>query len=151
MFSSVWQKFKQDLGGQTAVAAADRQQQAIAVLLHEVAHADQQQSALELDQVMQELQSAFGLDTDAADRLRRDAADTADRTVSLYKLVETLNDSLDSEGKRALLARLWRVAMADQVLDPHEEALIRKLSELLFVPHAVFVQERLRALGELPG
>lgn len=151
MFSSVWQKFKQDLGGQTAVAAADRQQQAIAVLLHEVAHADQQQSALELDQVMQELQSAFGLDTDAADRLRRDAADTADRTVSLYKLVETLNSSLDSEGKRALLARLWRVAMADQVLDPHEEALIRKLSELLFVPHAVFVQERLRALGELPG
>ena len=151
MFSSVWQKFKQDLGGQTAVAAADRQQQAIAVLLHEVAHADQQHSALELDQVMQELQSAFGLDTDAADRLRRDAADTADRTVSLYKLVETLNGSLDSEGKRALLARLWRVAMADQVLDPHEEALIRKLSELLFVPHAVFVQERLRALGELPG
>jgi uncharacterized tellurite resistance protein B-like protein len=149
MFSSVWQKFKADLGAPT-MSPAQRQQEAVAVLLHEVAHADLQENALELDQVMQELSQSFGLSREEAERLRNDAADTADRTVSLYKLVETLNQSLDVEGKRELLARLWRVALADGVLDPHEEALIRKLSELLFVPHAVFVQERLRALGELP-
>jgi uncharacterized tellurite resistance protein B-like protein len=40
---------------------------------------------------------------------------------------------------------LWRLAWADGRVDPQEEALIRRLADLLFVPHGVFVQEKLKA------
>ncbi|ULQ46796.1 TerB family tellurite resistance protein [Flagellatimonas centrodinii] len=148
MLSKVWQRLRSELHNEASPPSESAQQQAIAVLLHEVAHADFHHAQVEIDQLLRELGEAFSLAPAAAEQLRRDAAETAEGTASLHRLIDTLNATLDADGKRALLARLWRVALADEVLDPHEEALIRKLSDLLFVPHAVFVQERLRALGE---
>jgi uncharacterized tellurite resistance protein B-like protein len=118
---------------------------AMAVLLHEVARADFDHTPLETEQVLAEIGSAFALGPADAEALRRASAETAARTVSLHHLLETLNGELDPDQKRALLARLWRVAWADGTLDPQEEALIRRLADLLHIPHAVFVQERLRA------
>lgn len=118
---------------------------AMTVLLHEVARADFDHTPLETEQVLAEISEAFALTPAEAETLRRSSAKTAAQTVSLHHLLETLNGELDGEQKRALLARLWRVAWADGTLDPQEEALIRRLADLLHIPHAVFVQERLRA------
>lgn len=124
---------------------------AVAVLLHEVAHADHEHSPLEGRQVLDEIGSAFSLSPAAAEELRRLAAEQAAKTVSLHQVLDTLNAQWDVDQKRDLLARLWRVAWADGTLDPHEEALIRRLSDLLHLPHAAFVQERLRAAATFGG
>jgi uncharacterized tellurite resistance protein B-like protein len=124
---------------------------ATALLLHEVAMADTTQDAVEIEQVMQEIVGAFGLTEAEAAALKRQSAVEAERTVSLHNVVATLNASLDGEGKRSLCARLWRVAFADGDLDPHEEGLIRKVADLLFIPHPVFVQEKLKAEAQAPG
>lgn len=117
---------------------------ATAVLLHEVAVADAARDPLESQQVLAEIRRAFALNDDEAADLQRQSALEADRTVSLHALIDALNQSLDGDAKRALCARLWRVAYADGTLDPQEEALIRRLADLLFIPHAVFVQEKLK-------
>jgi uncharacterized tellurite resistance protein B-like protein len=37
---------------------------------------------------------------------------------------------------------LWQLAYADQTIDKFEEHLIRKLAELLHVPHKHFIQAK---------
>jgi uncharacterized tellurite resistance protein B-like protein len=41
---------------------------------------------------------------------------------------------------------LWRVALSDVHIDKYEEGLIRKVADLLFVPHVDFIQAKHRAL-----
>ncbi len=39
----------------------------------------------------------------------------------------------------------WDARYADELLDKHEEHLIRRLADLLYVPHGRFIQGKLRA------
>jgi uncharacterized tellurite resistance protein B-like protein len=39
---------------------------------------------------------------------------------------------------------LWQVAYADGSLDPYEEALVRKIADLIYVPHREFIQAKHR-------
>ena len=55
-----------------------------------------------------------------------------------------INDEFNREQKIHLIEQLWRVAFADQELDRYEEALVRKISELLHVPHRDFIQAKHR-------
>lgn len=124
-----------------------RRQQATAILLHELARADFDHHEQEAAQLRAELAQAFGLPPQEVDPLLDDAARAALEQVSLHAEIDHLNQTLDADGKRALLAMLWRLAAADGRIDPQEEALIRRLADLLFVPHAVFVQEKLKVLS----
>jgi uncharacterized tellurite resistance protein B-like protein len=40
---------------------------------------------------------------------------------------------------------LWRVAYADGRVDPHEDALVRKVADLLYLPQAAYVKAKERA------
>ena len=42
---------------------------------------------------------------------------------------------------------MWRVAYADGGLDPYEDHLVRKISNLLYVPHVQCMLARQRARG----
>jgi uncharacterized tellurite resistance protein B-like protein len=37
---------------------------------------------------------------------------------------------------------LWKVSCADGKIDAHEEHLVRKVADLLYVPHARFIQAK---------
>jgi len=43
---------------------------------------------------------------------------------------------------------MWRVGYADQRLHKYEEHLVRKIAELLYVPHSVFISARHRVARE---
>jgi uncharacterized tellurite resistance protein B-like protein len=44
-----------------------------------------------------------------------------------------------------MVEMLWQVAYADDDLDPHEEGFVRKIAELLYVPHKDFIRAKHRA------
>lgn len=48
-----------------------------------------------------------------------------------------------------LLELLWEVVYADAVLEKYEEHLVRKLAELLYVPHSQFIATKLRVVERL--
>lgn len=121
---------------------------ATAVLLLECARADFEHTPVELDAVRTALQQSFALDDATLDQLIGDAGRSAREAVSLHGPVARLNAELDADGKRDLIHWLWRVAAADGRIDAHEEHLLRKLAELLFVPHADYIRGKLAALGE---
>lgn len=121
---------------------------AVAQLLLEMARADFSAEAAEVATIRELLMRAYALGADDVEALLKEAGQRVERSVSLYDAVGAINAALDAEGRENLIAMLWRVAFADGRLDKYEEALLRKLSDLLFVPHSAFIREKLAAMGE---
>lgn len=131
--------------------AERRRELAAAVLMVEVARADFDEDARELDVVRKQLGDRFGLSDSEIDKLLSEAQQTADREVSLHRYVETLNDALEYDDKIAVLEMLWRVAYADGVLEKHEEHLMRRYADLLYIPHRDWIQAKLRVAEQAPA
>lgn len=118
---------------------------AIAVLLLECARADFENQPAELEMVRRGLREQFGVDEAALDKLLGDAGASARNAVSLHGPLSRLNAELSADDKRGLMGWLWRVAAADGRIDPHEEGLLRKLADLLYIPHADYIRAKLDA------
>ncbi len=140
-----WKKLLGEARRAPPADPAQRRRLATAVLLLETARADFEHSPAELSVVRAELARSFGVDEAALEQLLGEAARSAEASVSLHEYVGTLNGALDATAKQELMAMLWRVAWADGRIDPQEEHLIRRLADLLHVPHAAFIRHKLDA------
>lgn len=128
-----------------------RQRLAVAVLLLECARSDFEQSPTELRQVHGSLAAYFGLDESGLQALLTEAGQQVREAVSMHDYIASLNTSLQPSDKLDIMSMLWKVAYADGRLDVHEEHLLRKLADLLYVPHRDFIATKLRAEAEANG
>lgn len=127
-------------------AGEDRLHVAAAVLMLEVAKADQQLDAVELARIAMTLSRQWGLvEQDLADLLETAGAES-DTHASLHHYLDLLNTGLDAMAKTALVRGLWEVAWADGEIHHHEEHLIRRLADLLYVPHRDFIRTKHAAM-----
>lgn len=127
---------------------SDRRKMAAAVLLVEIASADHDVDAQELDSVLRTLSEQFGLaPADARALLEQAQAEHAEH-ISLEPYVTALNEHADRAEKRDLLEALWRVAYADGHLHRYEEHMLRRIAELLFLPQQDFIQTKLKVTGQ---
>ena len=115
---------------------------AAAALLVEMSRADFDEGMEELALARQLLTERYGLEPEDAAELVKAAQQEADRTVSLFRFTHLVNQHLDPVAKRELMAMLWDVAYADGRLDKHEDALMHKLADLLYVPLVELMQEK---------
>ena len=67
-----------------------------------------------------------------------------DWILSIQPHTHIINKNFDYSKKITLLQQCWQIAYADNILDKHEEHRIRKLSELLYLPHKDFIQTKLK-------
>jgi len=111
-----------------------------------VAHADFSSDDEEQALAQEYVKREFSLsDTDAkavvalADKQASDA-------ISLHQFTAQLKQ-LSYEARLALLDSLWQQAYADGVLDPNEEAMLRKIADLLFIRHGDYIQAKLAVCG----
>lgn len=118
---------------------------AIAVLLLECARADFENQPAEIEAVRHALRAQAGADEAMLERLLGEASTAARQAVSLHGPVSRLNAELGPDEKRELIGWLWRVAAADGRIDAHEEHLLRRLADLLYIPHADYVRAKLAA------
>lgn len=125
----------------------ERRLQAIALILVEAARADLDADESELRAIGRILRDEAGLSEAQADELLAAAGREHDRRVSLHETLDRINAEMNRPEKRRLMHWLWQVAYADGRLDPHEEARLRKLSELLHVPHEDFIRTKLDVAG----
>ncbi len=116
--------------------AADRDaalRRATAVLMLDVARADHVFSDTELKRVLELVEAHFGLSADEAAALVDAAGDEADDLTSVHEFTHLLHEHLGSEEKARIVSLLWQIAYADGRLDKYEDALILKISDLLYV------------------
>lgn len=145
MFSSIRQFFAQQLEDTRDADVNAPYQLATAALLVEMVHADADESADELQAVRAALKSAFDLDDDTITTIIKLAQDERDAATCLHEFTRSLNDVLDADGRTRVVELLWQVAYADGRLDVYEEHLVRKVADLLHVPHSAYIYAKLRA------
>ncbi|WP_019022668.1 TerB family tellurite resistance protein [Thioalkalivibrio sp. ALE23] len=126
----------------------ERLQRAAAALMMEVCRADFQLVDAELESVRANLIEMFGLDDEAADALLDIAREKSDALVSLHPVVREVNAAFNADQKAAIMKALWRSALANDELHKRQEAVIRHLADLLYVPHATFIRTKLAVLEE---
>lgn len=138
-------KLFNDPPGDTKESIEDRRNLAAAALLIEVSRADFEQSAEEEQAMGALLAETLELPEATIQTLLANADDAVDAATSLYEFTRLVNDHYSYEEKCALLGAMWRVAYADQSLDKYEEHLIRRVADLIYVPHEDFIRGKLAA------
>ena len=113
--------------------AEARIRHATAVLLVEIARADHERQAIEHEAMLTSLQRGFDLPADEAESLLERAETAAEHSVSLHEFTKVLHAELDYAEKEQVVEMLWRIALADKVLDKYEDYMIGKIAELLYV------------------
>ncbi len=118
---------------------------AAAALLIETARADFTQDAAEEAALEPLLCTALQLQPEQVRGLVEAAEARVDESTSLYEFTRVINDFYSPQQKLALIRAMWAVAYVDGDLDKYEEALIRKVAELTYVPHADYIRAKLAA------
>ena len=119
---------------------------ACAALMFEVARADFAVEAIEQETVTALLTDQFNLSAGDVSTITEAAVSQADAATCLFEFTRTLNELASAEQKRDLLAMMWRVAVADKALSRYEEHVIRKVADLLYVPHSDFIAAKQSAM-----
>lgn len=123
-------------------------QKAVAALLMEVMLADHVIDEKEEGQVKSFLREISELGDDI-DVLYQEAQAGVDHANDLYQFTKVINETATLEQKMLLLKALWRVALADGDIDAYEDHRIRRISELLFMPHSEFIQAKIFVQNEI--
>jgi uncharacterized tellurite resistance protein B-like protein len=127
----------------------DDLQTAVAVLLVEAARRDDTFDAVERATIERLLAEKFGLSADATRKLLAEAEATADRTSQLHPFTRRTVERMDPQERILLIEMLWEVAYADGILDPEEDALVRRIAGLIYVSDADRVAARQRVLRRM--
>ncbi|GAC03649.1 TerB family tellurite resistance protein [Paraglaciecola sp. Hal342] len=122
---------------------------ATAVLLYELMRADGDFSAEEQSAYEHILRTRFTLDDTQLTELLDLTKDKAAQAVDFSQFTRVINDTCTPEQRRGIIDGLWKIAYADDVLDPEEEHMIRRVADLLYVSHSQFIQSKLAAAGDL--
>ncbi len=109
---------------------------ATAVLMVDVARADHDFDENEFDHLLGLIERHFNLPAEQAAELINEADEIAEDMVSLHEFTSALHDHLDESEKAQIVGMLWQVAYADGRLDRYENALVLKISDLLYVNRA---------------
>ena len=122
-----------------------------AALLVEMGRADYEVKPVERAAAESALVHVFELDAAGAAALYREAERHADDATSLYEFTRLINRHFQPAEKERLIEFLWFVAFADGELDKYEEHLVRRVADLIYVPHAAFIRTKHRAGERLGG
>ena len=130
-------------------------QLATATLLMEVARADNSISDVERQDVMRLIEKHYALSPELTLDIASSAERKAQHSTSLYPFTRLINHSCSPEEKVRIIGMLWRVTCADGHVDKHEEYLVRKIADLLYVPHRDYIRMKLEVIegqvSENPG
>lgn len=116
------------------------------ILMTEISLADGTLSSEERNYLLADLKNEYQLEGDAAENAIEKAIDAVREAASLHDFTAPLK-ALEYSEKVQLLETLWAVAYTDNELDPHEEAMLRKLADLLYINHADYIKAKLSVTG----
>jgi len=136
------------LAGDPAERVADEQQRiavATCALLLELAHADGNFDPREQHYLEELIEQRFSLPPDARDELIQRARQKRHASVDLYAFTSLLNETFTPEMKLDLVTELWRMVFSDGTMHHHEEYLMRRISDLLHIPHRGMIDAKLSA------
>ena len=122
---------------------------ATAALLVEMMRADAHISDDEVKTITHTIQTKFALTAEETDALLRLAEDHIWESTGYYEFTSLMNKGFSYEQKIKVIEHLWDIAFADALLDKHEEYMVRKIADLIYVSHKDFIDAKLRVKKKL--
>jgi len=120
-------------GPEPEADAAGDLRMAAAILLLEAAHRDEHFDPAERATIERLLTERFSLSQAECARLMEASEAANARAVQLHPYTQAVFQHMTPEERVRFIEMLWEVVYADGVLDPEEDALIRKLGGLIYV------------------
>lgn len=150
LFQSIGNALQKLFGDPEASAAQSRERDleqaevAAATLLAEMVRADSDAKEVDRRAAIDALRDLFPIPEQKAEDLIDHVSHFDRRPTSYHPFVKALNQTFSAEQKRRLVEHMWRVAHADDDVHKYEDHLVRKIAELLYVPHSEFIAAKLR-------
>ncbi|HSC69371.1 MAG TPA: TerB family tellurite resistance protein [Cellvibrio sp.] len=132
----------QPAGGASPTLSDHQKQLAVAALLVEVAMADHQFASQEIDNLSVILERKFSLAQDELADLINLAKNETNHATSLHQFTQLINQYCSTEEKFNLMKAMWEMAYSDGNLDKYEDYIIRKIADLIYVPHTEFIRAK---------
>lgn len=121
---------------------------AVASIMLEMTAIDDQVTSAEIEQLNLTLEEQLGLSKSEISDLNHLARRELNNSVDYHQFTSLINRHFDMTKKCDIVEHLWKIAYADGKVDSHEEHFLRKIADLLFVPHSQFIKAKLRVLPD---
>lgn len=152
MLSAIREFFEQRLAAPQAPAGRRHTLElATATLLAEVVRLDGEVSPAERAAMLRAVRAHFHLGEEEATTLLGLAEREAREATDYYQFTSLIRERYTQEERQRIVELLWRVAYADAALSAHEHHVIRKIADLLYVPHSAYIAAKMRAMPSPPS
>lgn len=122
----------------------EKLQIATAVLFLEMMYMDDKVDPTEQQIILSLIHQNFSLTDDQATSLIELAEQQRKQATDYFQFTSLINKEYSLEQKVRLIESLWKIAFIDGVLDMNEEYLVRKIADLLHMPHTAFIMAKNR-------
>lgn len=127
----------------------DELELAVAALLIEAGRMDDQFDTAERATIERLLQDRFDLPHNAVQSLMEAAEEAVRQSTQFFPFTREIVQRISHEDRAHILEMMWEVAYADGVLDPQEDALLRRIAGLIHVSDQERGLARQRALEKM--
>lgn len=125
-------------------ASEEKLQLATVVLFLEMMNMDDKVEAVEQDIIFALIHQNFSLSAEQTTSLLALAEQQRKQATDYFQFTSLINKGYSLDQKVGLIESLWKIAFIDGVLDMNEEYLVRKIADLLYVPHTAFIMAKNR-------
>ena len=153
MLSAIKKFFDQNVHIADAALGSQSEDHAIKVasvsLLLEMARADYQVGDEELEAVADSARQMFDLTEEETQQIVELAEQHANDATCYFEFTSLINREFSPPQKIKLVEMLWHIAYSDKHLQKYEEAMVRKVADLIYVAHGDFIAAKLRVKERL--
>ena len=111
----------------------DTSQLAVASLMVTTAMHDGEFDEVEKDEILKLLGNFYNLNNDKLNKLFEASYELVDNANDIHQFTSKINSFLTDEEKIMIIEMIWKIVIADGRIDDYENALIRKISGLLYI------------------
>ncbi|MEN8251372.1 MAG: TerB family tellurite resistance protein [Bacteroidota bacterium] len=152
MLNAIKQFFEQNMTADLASTdPAHQLKLATAALLIEMMHQDEKVLDVEQNTVKNALKETFQLTENETHELFQLAEEEVHHATDYYQFTRLIADHYTQQQKIQVIELLWQVAYADNHLDAYEEHMVRRISDLIYVPHHDFIKAKLKVQSQISG
>ncbi|MFI3178481.1 MAG: TerB family tellurite resistance protein [Methylococcaceae bacterium] len=122
----------------------EKLQLATVALFLEMMQMDDRVEVKEQNIILSLINQNFSITTEQSTSLLQLAEQQRTQATDYYQFTSLINKEYSQEQKVRLIESLWKIAFIDGILDIQEEYLVRKIADLLYVPHSAFIMAKNR-------
>jgi uncharacterized tellurite resistance protein B-like protein len=145
MLNSIRSFFDRHIAASSPADERHSIQLATAALLVEMARIDSATTEAERNAVLRAVHDKFELPAEEAEALIDLAEGEMKQATDYFQFTSLVNRHFTQEQKLRVIELMWRVAYADEELSAHENHLMRKIGDLLHIPHGDYIAAKMRA------